>query len=324
MLGFLSEEDFLSEDGDNYALTMGTYNVLSGAPIYDHPIEGTRAGTIWTHGDCVRFATLEPRSITIWEAGFASKHPPTRVESLPAPNDFDPSGNIRFLPTPARLASIPIENTVLVWDAQHSKVLLNSVEVRAPWGMTFSSDGHFFVYATGGVVRLWEESLGGYVLHRTLVLSGEPLLSPNGQSIVRSDDIQLRLWRTTDSYAPPSIPAPGFRPSVLGFSPDGLLAVARSLDRSATVLDLKSGATRLIIDADMHIYGLGVAESTIVVVGDGKIVTWNLPTEGYVLNARVNIKDSVQTTMFSPSPSIRPGPIRRVPLAISSWLPNYG
>ena len=41
-----------------------------------------------------------------------------------------------------------------------------------------------------------------------------------------------------------------------------------------------------------------MAENTIVVVSEGKVVAWNLPAEGCALNIRANIDDSVWTTMF--------------------------
>jgi hypothetical protein len=69
----------------------------------------------------------------------------------------------------------------------------------------------------------------------------------------------------------------------------------------ATVLDLKSGVPWLVIDTGMQIWGLGVAGDTIAVVGDRRIITWNLPAGDHVLNARVNINDSVQATTLDHS-----------------------
>ena len=47
-----------------------------------------------------------------------------------------------------------------------------------------------------------------------------------------------------------------------------------------TVVDLKSGVPQLTIDTGTHIYGLTIAESTVVVAGERKIITWNLPMGG--------------------------------------------
>ena len=84
------------------------------------------------------------------------------VESLPTPDNFDPSKPFLFLPTHSRLAFV-FEGAVFVWDTQHSKLLLNSVDVGQYWeGMTFSSDSHFFTCGTvGPEVYLWKESPTG-------------------------------------------------------------------------------------------------------------------------------------------------------------------
>jgi len=83
-----------------------TYNVLSGASIGHCSVEQPFMGMIWTHGEQIRFATLGPGSITIWEVGFFLERPATKVESLPIPNNFDPSTQVLYLPTHSRLAFV--------------------------------------------------------------------------------------------------------------------------------------------------------------------------------------------------------------------------
>jgi len=77
--------------------------------------------------------------------------------------------------------------------------------------------------------------------------------------------------------------------------PEALAAIVRKKDKTMTVVDLKSGVPRLTIDAGMEVYGLGVTGSNVVVIGEGEIVTWDLPTGDHVLDLRANITDSVQT-----------------------------
>ena len=297
--------------GHNIAI--GTYNVLSSMPIHYHPIKGPVTGVIWMYGECLRFATLGPESITIWEVGFTARHPPTEVESLPTPNNFDPSTQFLFLPTLSWLAFVH-KTTVLVWDAHHSKLLLNSVDTKRPMYMTFSPDGHFFAYGTDvGEIHVWEQSPIGYTLHQKLTpgLGGsfvpcELLLSPNGQSIVVSAGTTLHLWHTTDSTTSTSSPQTQTikhtRQFILEFSPDKSLAAAAQLGTNIlTVLNLKSSALWLTIDTGMEVYGLRIVGGTIIVVGGKKITTWKLPIGSSVLNARANISDSIQTTMLKHS-----------------------
>ena len=302
------------------ATTIGTYRVLPGAPMFYHQINGPTTDTIWTHDECVRFATLRPGFITMWEVGFTSEHPPTEVESLPTPDNFDPSDEFLFLPIHFRLA-FTLEKSVLVWDIQHSKLLLDSGDIGKPRKMTFSPDGRFFACGTDGPeIHLWKDSPTGYIPHRTLISGAggcsvpcEPLLSPDGQSIAASEGSALQLWRTTDPTAPPSsVPTRASgrtRRFILGFSPDESLAAAvRLADNTVTVLDLKSGIPRLVIDAGMKVHGLRVCGNDIVVVGDGKIVTWNLPAGDGVLGDRSDTNDSIQKALFDDSTSLEFSP----------------
>ena len=55
----------------------------------------------------------------------------------------------------------------------------------------------------------------------------------------------------------------------------------------------------MTIDTDVEIYALGITGDSVIVVGDGEIITWNLPTGDHVSNTIVNIDDSVQTSMFN-------------------------
>ena len=86
---------------------------------------------------------------------------------------------------------------------------------------------------------------------------------------------------------------------VLEFFPDKpLAAAARKGDETVTVLDLKSGVPQLIINTSIGIYGLRPIESTIVVIGDEKVIKWNLPGENILPGARMNVEDSTQTIQF--------------------------
>ena len=75
--------------------------------------------------------------------------------------------------------------------------------------------------------------------------------------------------------------------------------VARPREETATVVDLKSGLPQLTLDAPMKVYGLRVVDNADAVIGDGVIITWNLPKGDYLPHARVGIENSTQTTSFS-------------------------
>jgi len=295
-------------------ITVTTYNLPSGTHIYSHCVsEGWIVAPIWTRGEFLRFATAEQGSIAIWEVGFTSKHALAEIESLPAPGGVG-SGECLFLPTFSWLAFI-LRGAVLVWDARGSKFLLNFMSDDLPGGLSFSSGGRFFACGIGDrEIYLWKKSPAGYVLHQKLVSNiaelsfrgAMPLLSPNGESIITHRNSQTQLWHTTDPISSPS--SAQTQPDekthfVLAFSPDkGFIATGRLGGNIATIVDLKSGNPRLIVDTGMRICGLGVTGSTVVVVGEGKIITWDLPAGDCVLDARVNIHDSVRTIVFNHPP----------------------
>ena len=294
-----------------FATTIVTYSILSSAHIHEHSINGLLLGTIWTHGECLQFATLGSESLTIWEVEFSSKCPPTEVKSLLIPKNPGPYMSF-FLPNLSWLVFIN-QDSLFIWDAQHSKLLLDTV-VRECGKMSFSSDGHFFACgASGPEIYLWKESPTGYILHKKLIPTGlkrpgfsntcQPLLSPNGQTIIVPHGFTIQLLQATDSTTSSSVPSqpfPGVYHFILGFSPDrSLVVTARLNDDMATVFDLKSGVTQLIINTGTQIYGLGVTGNTIIIIGHWKIITWNLPMGDHILNNRAGIHDSVQTTEFN-------------------------
>ncbi|KAF9645523.1 hypothetical protein BDM02DRAFT_3131035, partial [Thelephora ganbajun] len=278
--------------------TISTYNVHSGTHMHSHPVEGEAVGDIWTHGGRLRFATIKSGSITTWEVGFASRNPPTEIESLPLPKEFPHDSNVHaFHPTLSRLAFSHSER-IFVWDARRSKFLLDE-RANEPYGTSFSSDGRFLMHgAHGSGIYLWKESPTGYILHRNLNCEtgmDHQLMSPNEQSIFVSGSGAIQLSRTMDPSTSLSRKQSDESFIVEFFLDETLTVVARSGDNTITVLDLKSGNPLSTIDAGMGVLGQRAAGNTVVAVGDEKAVTWNLPARGRVLNLKANVKDSIRT-----------------------------
>jgi len=73
-----------------------------------------------------------------------------------------------------------------------------------------------------------------------------------------------------------------------------------------TVLDLSSGKPRLIVDTGIKIWALKVKGVAVIVVGEGRIITWNLPAGDHVPGARANINDSVRTITFNHPIQVQP------------------
>jgi WD40 repeat protein len=291
------------------------YNALSGTHTHTHRT-GRVLGEVWTHGECIRYATFASGSIIIWEFGFASTHEPTQVESLSTPNDFYPPDVFNRLetllihPVLSRFAFTGRKG-VLVWDGRESRSLLDSEDLKGPMWMSFSLDGRLFACGTiGPEIYLWKESPAGYVLHRKFQSGSKypkNCVSPDGRSIVGWDDSGVQVWRTTDpatslsSISTQTPPRTGIHK--VEFSPGGAFAAITQVeDNVVTVLDLESGDPWLVIDTGVKIQGLGVGRSAIVVAGEGRIITWDLPAGNCALGARVNIYDSGRTTTFPQPP----------------------
>ncbi|KAF9779596.1 hypothetical protein BJ322DRAFT_1221434 [Thelephora terrestris] len=266
--------------------TIMTYNILSNTCISSHQVQEPAVGTIWTYGECLRFATVNSGSISIWQVGFTPAHTPTRVASLSTPEDFS-SSSLVLLPTLSWLAFI-VEGRVIVWDAQNHKVLLNHVDVEKPRIMSFSSSGLFFICGTEGTeLYLWRKSPSGYLPHQKLVSRGIwnfPLVSPDGESVISitSYGKAIQLWhiaKSSTSFSGVSTQAScDHEDFLVDLSADeSLIAVAQRTSHTVTIFAMKSGAPWLVIDADTVICGVKITKDKIIVIGDGKIVTWNLP-----------------------------------------------
>ena len=320
-----TQRHFNVSDG-NYDTFIGTYHFPS--RTLTDPLrvsEGHLVHPIWTEGECLRFATADPGSITIREVDFTLAHPPAEVESFPVPDKIVDGKRFLFLPSLSRLA-FTLGDTIQVWDVKTSKLLLNS-QLWQTWetiGLTnvillpkcsFSSDGRFFACLdTAGVVHVWKESSAGYAPHQRLSFlssnsdySQAPHLSPNGESIFMPLPHVIHLWRTRNqSLSLPSFPTECVLQHhfILKFSPDGKFAAfGRRKGTTVTVLDLQSGDSIDVIVTGMEIDCLGITECAVAVMSDEMIVTWNLLGGDSAFDT--SIGDNFQTTVLDRSPPSR-------------------
>ena len=296
--------------------TIIIYNILSGTQISSHSVPES-VHTIWTQGDCLQFVAVELGSITIWEVSFTSTNAPVQISSLPTPDNL-PLREFVLLPTLYLLAFI-VKGRVLVWDPQYQKTLLDSIDVKNPKKISFSLGGHFLICETCDLeFYLWKKSPDGYLPHQQFVSSTKKaavVISPDGESIVSSRLTTLQLWHiansstsfTSSTSSIPSVPPTSSLDSTLNdinlffleFFPDEpLVAFAQWLGNTITVLDAKSGNKQLVIDTgtDIQICGIGVIGRKIIAIGDGKVITWDLPVGDCIPNTQRNIKKTVLTT----------------------------
>ena len=294
------------------ATNISIFDVATGVCKYSCSVNGgiRISNSIWTHGESLRFATTDAKTITIWNVGFASGAAPTAVESLPTPDysDKDVRYGVGLLIAPGRVA-FAFQCGVLVWDTRNLKCLLySSTRDTHKWfhgpSISFSSDGRFLACQTGGAeIYIWKEFPTGYYLHKILASNAQypnPLLSQDGELMVVLGDRTLRLWRTKYFIATPSRDPQRALNFILDFSPDGLFAVFEVEEDRIVVLNLKSGVQQLTIDAGMEIYGLSVSSNSVFAAGRREAVAWNLPAEDSVPSL-VGREGSSQVAFFNDS-----------------------
>ena len=249
--------------------------------------------SIWTHNEFLQFATMKLKHITIWKVGFTMTHPPEVVKILPAPDEILNTEICQrlFLPMLSRLFVV-IEDALLVWDAQDSKLLLK-ISPFQPCVVSATSNGHFFAYHDGGQVFVWKEGPSGYIFHQKLALSSGRskalYISPNGGSIALPLESAIHLWHSKDPILPSSLPPTKEHHQgsfILKFSPTQVLAAfQRQGEHTVIILNLQSGDLRLTIDTSVSVRGMGITENTIVGVYGRRIVTWNLSMENATIDS---------------------------------------
>lgn len=293
--------------------TITTYNT-SGIQISSHFTQQPTV-MIWTHGEYLQFATIESRSITIWQVSFASNNVPTQVGPLHTPDNFPnnlPRESLAFLPALQYLAFIH-EEDIFIWDTQCQKTLLQSTDVKNPKNLSFSSDGYFFICGTNGPeFHLWKQSPNGYLPHQNFISNVNevrPVISPNresiasfGDSIIIGSGSMLQLWHTTHSSTSPGVItqlSQHNKDFLVEFFPDQpLVATTYRLGSRVTILDVKSGNSQLVIDSDTEICGIGIIGNKIIIVGNGKIMMWELPGGDCVSSTEWNVGNCVHTTIY--------------------------
>ena len=293
-------------------VSITAYDLLLGTRTdHSHASTGCVVPPIWTHGGCIRFATVETRSITISEVEPASERAPVEVVSFPAPDRIAHADEYLFLPALSRLAFV-LREAVEVWDAQHSRTLLECTEDHVCM-MSFSADGHLFAYVVdlGEGVRVWKESATGYELHQQLPPGAYPVahlvLSPSGKSIIMARPA-IHLLSTADpTLLRSTVPTQSSKWSnILAFSTDEpLVAIARKWGNIITVVDLKSDYQRLAVQTGTGIEVLGVAGSILIAADRVNMIAWAIPTGDRVCNAWVNRSNSVWTAILD-QPGLSP------------------
>ena len=290
-------------------INISIFNVASDFCTHSHSLKGRPllSRDMWTQGESIRFTTAGLTHITIWEVGFTSSAPPTKVGTLPSHYSIHGiitkthKWRVEFSSASSRLA-LSFTEGALVWDCCNSKFLLQCRDTKFLPRSSFSSDGCSLACTTANSeIYLWKDSPIGFIHYGTLApnaMDPKPLLSPNGKSIVTYSSCTIQLWCNTEGFpiTPLSDSAqapPHPRNFILDLSLDLMLAaVAIQKYNVVTVVDLNSGVLQSTIDVGMEVHGLGIIKDTIIVIGSQKVSSWNLPIGNGTPGAKACFKNS--------------------------------
>ena len=303
---------FLAVKCYSHAPCIITCNLLSMTHAGPYYPPGEIMDPIWTHGECLQFATRKLGYITIWEMEFTLMHPPVEAGSLQVP-EINDKIHFLFLPTHSRIA-FSLGDAVFIWDAQAAKFLLKSGPMFTPdftydydksyiQAKSFSPTGHFFAYiAIDNCVRVYKEFPTGYMLHQQFTVDHIPAryklcFSPNGESIIVHHRTKVDLWHTRDhitSISNASTQGNSRDFCLLEFSPNGVLAaIAKYLGNTVSVLNLQSSDPPLTINVDMEVKRLVVMDSIILIASSREVATWNIIEGNCNLSTGGNITNGI-------------------------------
>ena len=300
-----------------------TYDIPTATSTASHSIRGHVLG-IWASGKYLQCAAVEQSAITIWETEFTSRQPPTFVQSLSIPENFDPTSIDPIDPPLYHHASsclaFILPGVVLIWDVQDSKFLLNSsVDTQLSPSMSFSPSGYLFAYETAAraTIYIWKKSPNGYVPYQQLSPNITPIISllfsPDGKALLALCKFTtIQIWHmevpaTSTSNFSTNISQWWIDNHIVEFSPnEGLAAVTQPGNKAIIVLDLKLNIPKLTIDVNTTIYATRIFEDNIFVVCSGSIFTWEIPKRS-ISGCTVNVGDAIRTVIFIHQDQLRTG-----------------
>ena len=271
------------------ALTVHTYDVVSGAVLSSGTVQSTGGAHLWANDKSFRVMTKagdilsKSRAINIYDVGSTL----TEVERFSLRSHF--SLGI-FSPTTHRISAYVAWNSddpkLLILDIRNSGVLLQ--ETGRYLDGSFSPDGSAFAAFAGDHLSIWRYASGRYSRWRQFRQTRMSLqFSPTFSSILGHSSTllhALHLDYSTPAVATESAVTIRSRP-LDTFSPYGTyIATAHPRESTITITNLhpEISTHSQLIDTDLEISAMVLTGNVLLVKGSDTVVAWLLTEEGAV------------------------------------------
>ena len=269
-------------DRTTHTLTVRGYDVTSGT-LFPTTLQSRHKPQLWAHDKSFRVMTTardgEACTIDILGIGPA----PKKVESFSIRLGEGDCRIESISPTTYHISISVVGNSgrLLVLDTRSSRGLLD--EEGSFEAHCFSPDGKFFAASRLDSFYTWRYDDGHYIpggKFPTLAGSCSNLLfSPSSSSVLGNLGEMLKLWRLDG----PSVDSAIHSQQLAIFSRSGTYIATTYLRESIVeTYNSFSPTPSQFIDTDIEVFGLGLTNNVLLVVGSEVVVAWLLTEEGVV------------------------------------------
>ena len=290
---------------------VNTYDVASGAQLFEASLEEEWIFALWAYENTFRFIStqvpLNPDpKMAISEVGPTLTR--TKIEPLPVVPELP--ATIAFSSSTYRI-SISAHDTLRVLNARDLRCFLQ--ESGSYPDHNFSPDGTLFSAPHKKGFRVWKYTSDAYVSFGEYQLPHIPsfapsnlslLFSPTSTSVLSRYQNILQVWRL---HGPSTTPKTHQHQHIAISRSGRHIATANKSQSTVTIIDVHSQAPSQFIDTGGEIEGLAITGNVLLVAFSEKVVGWLLTEEGRVAGVVDNKRADHSNIIWTiPSPPQHP------------------
>ena len=315
------------------AWTVTAYNITSGKEAYRSMVQSLVEPHLWLHYTSLRVMVYDTNSqdaINILEVQPNSTN--TLIESFPVSNHIQSlftkaspwlrPTRVSFSPSTYQISAVTNQlcfpATLLAFDIQSSKALLQEEDYITSTGSSFSPNGSLLVSSRGqGNVFVWEYAPEqGYTLQTKLLFqehSQDSLegyqLSPSSSMILMSSKDHLEVQHLEGPR--PNPPEENKHYAIFVNSNTHIITASGS-GSTFTITNLEKSSSQCI-DTKFKVHGLAVTGNILLVQGEDVVAGWQLTKQGTVDTVLDNKRGEHDGRIWT----------KQVPSTKHIWLSTY-